>query len=259
MEVVKSVCFPDQPESKERPRYLATAGSPGARKTTILERFLHSHPEYSDCIYLDPDPRTLKYMVHTYISQSLSPFVSGQTLDYGMVIQEAYQKWRAASNYICTTLLDKALLNRYDLAHGTTLTGEVVPSLLKAIHDAGYEITLLLCSAEDDFRFQSIQYRNEVQRFYQSSPEDAVKKGKAFPQRMEIYFAYADRLHFFWSDALAAPEKHAATIEHGILTIFDLEAWQKFICKYEEDRAAILLEGKTIPSWEELMAKYTER
>ena len=72
LDVVRSVCL-DGKENTETRFYLATAGGPGARKTTILEKFVSIHPEYQDGVYLDPDPRTLKFMVHTYYARSLSP------------------------------------------------------------------------------------------------------------------------------------------------------------------------------------------
>lgn len=251
--VVRDVCFPQHPQSKERPRFVATAGSPGSRKTTILEKFLKNNPEYSDCIYLDADPRALKYMVHTYISRSVSPLIASETHDYGKVIKNAYDKWRYGATYICAALLEEAFQNRYDIAFGTTMTGEDVPRRLKVLKDGGYEITLLLCSSEDDFRVKSITYRNEVQRFYQSSPEDALTKGKFFPQRMPIYFTYADKMHFFWSDNLETPERLAASYENGKLTVHDEDAWYCFAQKYEKDRQVLISEGKQLPSWDEIL------
>ena len=253
LRVVRDVCFPANPVIKSRPLYVATAGAPGARKTTILEKFLKNHSETSDCIYLDPDPRALKYMVHTYISRSLSPLAAAEAENYMTLIRDAYNKWRFGSTYICATLLEEAFSNRYDVAHGTTLTGEVVPRLLKTIKEAGYEISLLLCSCEDEFRVESITHRNEVQRFYQSSPEDATTKGLFFPQRMEVYFAMADKLYFHWSDDLTTPERLAAVYEDGNLTILDEEAWVLFWQKYEKDREILRAQGKEIRASDELL------
>lgn len=87
-------------------------------------------------------------------------------------------------------------------------------------------------------------------RFYQSSPEDAVAKGKFFPQRMEAYFTYADQMYFYWSDGLSAPERLAGIWRHGKLEIHDEEAMELFINKYEEDRAILQAEGKTIPAFD---------
>lgn len=65
LRVVRSVCLEDS-HNTDPCFYLATAGAPGARKTTILEKFVAGHPEYQGGVYLDFDPRTLKFMVHTY-------------------------------------------------------------------------------------------------------------------------------------------------------------------------------------------------
>ena len=257
--VVKSVCFPTHLEAKKHPVYLATAGSPGTRKSTILEKFLHNNAAYTDCVYLDPDTRTLKYMVHTYISRSLSPYVVAETGDYNLVVKNGYEKWRGASLYISGMLIEEVLGHQADFAHGTTLTGDVVSSLLQKLKEKGYEITLLLCSATDDFRVASVRYRNEVTRFYQSSPEDILSKGKLFPQRLKTYFTYADKLYFYWSDALSETERLAATYDRGKLRVQDMEAWNLFAQKYEMDRESLRTEGKDIPSWEEQIAYLTHR
>jgi len=96
LSVVRSICLDDTHNTDTR-FYLATAGGPGARKTTILEKFVAAHPEYQGGVYLDPDPRTLKFMVHTYYAQSLSPLVISQAKDYNEVIKNAYDKWRYGS------------------------------------------------------------------------------------------------------------------------------------------------------------------
>jgi len=251
--LVRDICFGNNPGAKERPVYLATAGAPGARKTTTLERFMQAHPEYSEAVYLDPDQRGLKFMTYTYISRSLSALMNSKQQNYGLVTKAAYDKWAPASNYITVSLLEEAFQNRHDVAHGTTATGEIMPKLLSKIKENGYEIVMLLCGCEDEFRSQSISYRNQEQRFYQSTPEDAVSKGIFFPQRMWAYFTYADQLYFYWNDALFEPEKLAAVIQNGALTVHDTQAWQKFVAKYEKDRAKLAVDGKLLPSWNELI------
>src|SRR4051812_15928537 len=62
LQVVRSVCFAGIKPAERKPFYLATAGGPGARKTTILERFILIHPEYQSGVYLDPSQRGLKFM-----------------------------------------------------------------------------------------------------------------------------------------------------------------------------------------------------
>lgn len=246
--VVRSICFDDTRNPDTR-FYLATAGGPGARKTTILEKFLAAHPEYQEGVYLDPDIRTLKFMVHTYYAQSLSPLVISQAKDYNEVVKNAYDKWRDGSNYIVLTLFEEAVAAGRSIIYGMTSTGAHIPNFLEKLKKNNYQIVLLLCSCPDDLRYEAIEYRNNVVRFYQSSPEDAVAKGKFFPQRMGAYFAHADVMYFYWSDDLVSPEKLAAVWRNGKLEVHDAQAMQCFKDKYEADRAALAAEGQMIPSF----------
>jgi len=259
--VVRSICLQEIKENRNqrKPVYLATAGAPGARKTTILERFIKDHPSFSEVAYIDPDQRTLKFMAHTYHSQSLSARSVATYPDYALATKAAYEKWRGGSNYIALTLLEEAFDHSRDIAHGTTSTGAHIPNFLSKVKNAGYEIVLLLCSCEDSFRRQSIQYRNDSQKFYQSTPEDGVSKGKFFSQRMSAYFTYADTLYLFWSDDLSTPERLSAIFADGSLKIVDREAFNRFISKFDADRVLLEREGQQIPSWNELVNLYRNR
>lgn len=254
LNVVKSVYFhnAEAPNASRAPLYIATAGGPGARKTTILERFLKAHPEWAHFVYLDPDHRALKFMVHTYYSRSLTAYHIGENDYYISVLQQAYEKWRPASNFITLTLLEEAFRQRFDIVHGTTFTGAHTPAYLQALKKAGYRIVLLLCSCEDEVRREAIHYRDEILKFYQSTPEDAVVKGKLFALRMPHYFAYADEIHLFWSDAIFARERLAATYESGLLSVKDADALEHFIDKYNRDRLAWQNEGVSLPGWDEI-------
>ena len=251
---VRSVCL-ESSEPTETPFYLATAGAPGSRKTTILEKFVAAHPDYQGGVYLDPDPRALRFMAHTYYAQSLNPLVISQVGDYNQVIKQGYEKWRAGSNYIVLNLFEEAVAARRSVIYGTTSTGGHIPQFFSALKEHGYQIVLLLCSCSDELRYKAVDYRNREIRFYQSSPEDAVSKGKAFPQRMGAYFAYADVLHFYWSDDLNTPEILAASWQKGKMEIHDSVAMQKFIDKYEADRAVLAAEGQVIPPFDSYLSK----
>ncbi len=63
LKVVRSVCFDGVKPAEHAPFFLTTAGGPGSRKSTILERFVASHPEYQGGVYLDPDQRGLKFII----------------------------------------------------------------------------------------------------------------------------------------------------------------------------------------------------
>lgn len=252
LNLVRSICLEDTKPSPSR-FYLATAGAPGSRKTTILEKFLSEHQEYQEAAYLDPDPRTLRFMAHTYYARSLTPLKIAEATSYDEVIKTAYEKWRGASNYIVLTLLEEAFTSGKSIAYGTTSTGGHIPHFLAKVKENGYQVILLLCSCPDEVRYEAVDYRNKVIRFYQSSPEDAVSKGTLFPQRMEAYFAYADQLYFFWSDDLFGPERLAGVWQKGKLELYDNEAMQKFIGKYEADRTALKKRGISIPPFENLI------
>lgn len=258
LDVVRSVCSSGLSEVEQKPLYIATAGGPGARKTTTLEKFLRDHSLQSSVTYLDPDQRALKFMAHTYYSQTLSVLETNSYENYSMAVKHAYEKWRGGSNFIALTLLEEAFSQRRSVAFGTTSTGEHIPKFFATLKEAGYDITLLLCSCEDAFRKAAIQYRNDEQKFYQSSPEDAILKGKLFPQRMSAYFTYADTLYLYWSDDLATPEKLAAVFKEGRLEVVDQLALDRFIQKFESDRKE-LASTIEIPSWEELVRLYAER
>jgi len=252
LQVVRSVCLDDTHSSKER-FYLATAGAPGARKTTILEKFVAAHPEYQDGVYLDFDPRALRFMVHTYYAQSLNSLVISQTKDYDLVIKNAYEKWRAASNYIALKLFEEAVADGKSVVFGTTSTGSHIPKFFAKLKENDYKIVLLLCSCPDQLRKEAVTYRNDVVRFYQSAPEEVISKGKFFPQRMGAYFDYADLMYFYWSDDLLSDERLAAVWQDGKLDVLDPEGMDLFIAKYEADRIALKDEGIEIPSFEQYL------
>ncbi len=255
--VVRSICLEDTQNTETR-FYLATAGGPGSRKTTILERFIASHPEVQGGVYLDSDTRTLKYMGHAYYARSLTPLKISESPDYLQVVKAAYDKWRWGADYITQTLMEEAIGLRRSVIFGTTSTKPYIAEYFARLKECGYQIILLLCSAPDEFRRKVVEYRNQIIRFYQSAPDDAVAKGKLFPQRMGAYFAYADRIYFYWSDELFLPERLAGIWEKGKMTLTDPEAMQLFIDKYEEDRAALALEGQSIPSFKAICSLGTE-
>ena len=258
--LIEAICFGGKKPRDKVPQYLATAGAPGARKSTILEGVLRSDPSFSQAVYLDPDQRALKWMVNTYYSRSLTAFACTQVENYQELQKAAYDKWRSASHFIANSIFEKALKGRYDIAHGTTMTGLFVQRLMRLIKAQGYAITLALCSCEDEVRQKAIHYRNTVQGFYQTDPHDVVEKGRIFPTRMPLYFTFADQLFLFWSDRFDEKERLAATFSQEGIKISDQEAYDKFIAKYERDRLPLKEEEKLeLPTWEALVASWMQR
>lgn len=233
---IKSLCFHNITSAKGKPIYVGTAGGPGASKSTILENYLQGKSNYA---YIDPDQRALKYMINTYL-QEFTNYKMSQVTDPTKLLQGAYNKWRGASNYIASSLLNEAFANGYNIAHGTTATSPHISSFYKNLKDKSYKIILLLCYSTDENRVNALNHRAEKQNFLQVDPEDIVKKGKMFPERFKDYFQYADEIHFYWTDKFNEGSKHAASLVKGSdITIHDTAAMEKFTQQYEHDRKAL--------------------
>jgi hypothetical protein len=258
LSVVRSICFSDAtPIEGHTPIYLATAGGPGTRKSTILERFIAKQPELAHGVYLDPDPRALRFMVHTYYNQSLNYRMIAAGKSYNDVLDAAYEKWRGGSNYITLTLIEEAFRQGLDIMHGTTSTGNHLESFYTALKKAGYRIELLLCSCDNLTQDDAIEYRNNEIRFHQSTTDDILEKTERFSEKMPLYFQYADKLYFYWSDALFQPERLAAVLNGNTFEVHDFEAYIQFVGKYEIDRKKQLGKGIQLPSFKELLIKRT--
>ncbi|MBM3468262.1 MAG: hypothetical protein FJX71_02370 [Alphaproteobacteria bacterium] len=229
---IKKICFRNQKTSQNsQPTYVATAGGPGACKSTILETFLHDKPDY---VYADPDPRALKFMVNTY-TQSLNYYAISQASSYKALLQETYNKWRAASNYISHRILNDAYAKGYNIAHGSTSTAKQITGLYERLKKKDYKIVLILCGAPDQSRVESIQHRSEIQGFVQSSPEDVINKGKAFPERFQDYFHYADQIYIYWTQDFKKGSTRAALLEKGKgMSVYDQKAYNDFVKEYEK-------------------------
>lgn len=254
---IRKLVFRDKkPAEGQKPVYLASAGAPGARKTTILETYLHNHSQFLSAVYIDPDQRALKYM-HTY-QDSLSNhhIMNAKSRSLSKVREQAYNYWRNASNYIANTLLNEAFNGRYDIAHGTTLTGPHSGDLLQKLRNAGYEIQLVLCFAPESFRNEAVEFRNQVQGFYQSTPSDFAEKSILFYKRMPIYLSHADLLYFHWSESIDKPIALAAQMKPAQkqLVIHRDHDFKKITYVYDEASQ----KDKTLVSWKELVTSYKE-
>ncbi|MBM3610292.1 MAG: hypothetical protein FJX18_02020 [Alphaproteobacteria bacterium] len=234
----------------KHPFYIATAGGPGACKSTILETLLHEDPSFKNVVYVDPDPQSLRLMINTYLTKSLSFYAISKKESFAKAQMNAYNYWRGGSNYIACTLLNKAFDKRFNIAHGTTSTSPAVENLYKTLKANGYKIYLVLCYAEPETRANAIAHRSVTQANYQVTPEDAVEKGKVFPERFPIYFKYADSLRFYWTCDFSTGSKEVARIENKSLKIFDKSGYETFVEQYTKERAAA---GNTWPAWEELL------
>jgi len=191
---IRELCVLQANKGQKKLIYVATAGGPGASKTTILESYLKDH---SGFIYVDPDQRALKFMINTYL-QEMNNYTLSQSASYHNLLKDAYTKWRGASNYIANSILNEAYAEKFAIAHGTTSTTKHLESFYKKLKARGYRITLLLCSSSEENRLKAIAHREAEQCIVQSTHEDIVQKGQIFFENLPIYFRYADEIRFFW-------------------------------------------------------------
>lgn len=256
LENIRKLCFRNTTPATLKERvYIATAGGPGAGKTTILEEHLRDKKQF---VYLDPDQRALKFMINTYLqaftNDKVNEFKIHTRSDWEKLLEKAYSKWRASSNYITQILLNEAFKNGYNIAHGTTSTSEHVAEIYQKLKENGYKISLLLIYSTDENRSNALQHRTKVQNFVQNTLEDSIKKGKLFAERLPVYFQYADEMNIYWIDHFLESQTLAATLKRGqSMTVHNAEAMKKFTDQYDKDRA-----GKDLKPLQAYIEAFTE-
>lgn len=243
---IRETSFFGKTPAKTTPIYVATAGGPGACKSTILETYLHDKLNF---VYIDPDQRALKYMINAYY-QSTTYYEISINPSYTDVQKNAYTKWRNASNYIANTMLNEAFAGGYNIAHGATSTTSAIESLYKKLKQKNYKIILLLCYATDETRITANDHRLKTQGFVQATQEDIINKGKMFCERFPSYFEYADEIQLYWTENFLKGSIHAATYtKNKEFIVHDNEALNHFITKYNLDRK----NTPSLPSLDELI------
>lgn len=264
--IIHQVSFQaSRPVVGRKPIYLATAGAPLAGKSTILEKEMSDNPErYGHAVKVDPDRWGISLMANMYHGHLMAAGMLANAPDFETAQRRAYDIARPASNIFSHENLNEAAAQGYDIAHGTTMTGPHIRSLLCALKGKGYEIDLLLCSAEDDMRADAQDYRSKVQGYYQSTPEDVRSKGQAFPKKVQDYFELADNLALFWRSDVTGNAVKAAVYTEGQKIILDQAAYDSFVNKYEADRYALANpEGEAepvfLPSFVEVEQLYLSR
>jgi hypothetical protein len=245
---ISNLSFDSAKPATGQPVYLATAGAPGAAKSTTLEYYIRTN-NLGHYVYTDPDEVVLKAMKYTY-DKSLTLYELAQAPSNHAAFKKAYDKWRAASNNINNRIFALALganngannEKKYNVAHGTTSTSPYIENLYTYLKAAGYRIVLLLCYNHEETRKKLNDNREREQAFVKVTADDMIKKGEDFSRRFDIYFKYADEILFYWNDK----------VEHGKftqpcakyvsdrpdaspLTVFNEAEWKCFYDKYMLD------------------------
>ncbi len=207
--------------------YYASAGAPGAAKSTVLENFLEKNN--IKAVYIDPDRVSLRSMINTYVKH-LSASNNSNAISYNALTQEAYLKLRGGSNYITGMILNDATSKKVNIAHGTTSTSGAIKNLYKNLKQKGYKIILLLCGSTDTERMANITHRRQSQGITQVTDEDIFSKGKLFTERFEDYFNHADQIYIYWTESIKEGSILAAIYspKKG-LDVKDQKALERFI------------------------------
>ena len=214
-------------EKEEQPTYYATAGAPGAAKSTILETFIHDGR--INAVYVDPDRVALRAMINTY-GRHLSAYAAAKMPHYCDLRNEAYAKWRGGSQYIASHILNASARKSLSIAHGTTSTADGVKHLYANLKKQGYQIVLLLCGATDEQRLKNIQHRQHEQGITQETDADVIRKGKAFPGRFQDYFTHANKIYIYWTENLKEGSVLAAVFSpETSLVVKNKPALERFI------------------------------
>lgn len=230
---IRKVCFRGKtPSTEERPLFIATAETGGNCKSTILEGFLQEIP---NIVYLDADQRSLKYMINTY-RQDMTHLKYSQD-GFEVTAMNAYKRWAPGSTYISSSLLNEAFEERYNIAHGTTSTGDHVEGMYVNLRAANYKIILLLCYSSAESRHEATEHRAKTQDFVQATPQNLREKALLFPRRVPIYFEHADVIHLYWTDHFLQGSTLAATFEREKgLQVLNQDSLAKFTAQYNMER-----------------------
>ncbi len=186
-----------KPSHSEMPTTTLTAGAPGVGKTTLLRRYWEQHP---DCAYICPDDVCLKQMTTTY----------GEYVKKTGDLAGGYFKWRAGSNYGHHLITAHLIKSKTNFLYGTTASSDKTGLFLEFLKKNGYKIEILYLTAPDQVRWDSIAKRDKV--FVQQSSQDVINKQLLVHERIQdTFLKYADRISFYYRDAVDNPAVLGAT------------------------------------------------
>ncbi|MFY7842506.1 MAG: zeta toxin family protein [Rhabdochlamydiaceae bacterium] len=187
------------------PLAVISAGSPGSGKTFKMREDLSLQAKLgSSYAYICPDDVCLKKQTRTYLKDLSS---DNHSLS---VRQEAYNKWRPASNAANHLLLANLIRQKYAFYFGTTCSSPKTYEFFKFLKNNGYKIRVMHVSAPDSVRWDSIKERDKS--FVQTTEKDVIEKGQLVPLRIEdTFLAYADEIDFYYRKGLHESAQLVAT------------------------------------------------
>ena len=204
-----------------------SAGSPGVGKTTLLRQKLEAAAkDGSNFPYVCPDDVCLKGQTRTYVADVEASDGSFKARE------EAYTKWRPASNAATHLLLANLIKDKFAFYFGTTCSSPMTFNFFEFLKEQGYRIKVVHVSASDEVRWGSIQERDKS--FVQTTEEDVREKGRMVPERInDTFLKYADEIEFYYRPSVASDAILAATwvkaqdeASTAKLTVLNKEAYE---------------------------------
>lgn len=213
-------------------RFVLSAGAPGAGKTTLLEKLLETDPAMQGLVFCDPDERALKLM-DAYLKDVA---LYSKTRSEIVATALAYAKWRAASQWISNTMMNRACDEGYNILLGTTATSKFMPVLYGNARNAGYVSETFVVCAPQDVRFKSAFRRSVTEGAKYTTAKDIEEKGIEFYERLPDLLRDTDQLQLYWRNQVEAyPSLVATSTRRGEINVINQEGLNAII----EDMALV--------------------
>lgn len=256
----KFIVSTDKKNFSETPLYIASAGGPGAGKSTALLQYVAEifdvavpaewwvEPSLSKAINKiffgivpqtkegDPDKVLDKKNIPAVLVSpdrrgilSLALEMRGQpTSD-----REFYLEYRAASNFLSNFVLNAAFHGKRGIVHDTTLSSPAAVNNLMALRNAGYFIGIFMQGAPLNTREEAADERNKV--FFQSLKSNVTAQDEVFAKQLPEIVALSHHVVVGWRDGKDEPSKTVAKIYDGRhIHVSDVAGFEKYCAVYPQ-------------------------
>ncbi len=224
-----------------KPLYIASAGGPGAGKSTALFQYVSSlfNVDVPKEAWHESSLSEAMSKIFTEVPAALvSPDRRGilslalKNRDEPTSDRAFYLKWRWASNFLSNVALNVAFQNRRNIVHDTTLSGRTALDNLKALKNSGYCLAVFMQGAPLRTREEAADKRNET--FFQSLKGNVTDQDTAFAEKISQIVPLTDLAVIGWRNAANEEAKQVAKIANGTLLVLDEEGFERYCSAYPQ-------------------------